>query len=164
LNFASIHKLPLVIIAENNQFAYSTPIERQMPVENIVDRAPAFNVYSDLAFGNDLFNVIQVARKAIAHARSGRGPALVEFKTFRRRGHGEHDDMAYVPKEMHQYWEARDPIRLFTHYLVTRGGLREAELKAIDAQCAATVEEAVQYAESLPEPRPESATERLFAP
>ncbi len=163
LNFASIHKLPLVVIVENNQFAYSTAREKQMPVANVVDRAPCFNVYSEMAFGNDLFEVMRVARRALEHSRSGKGPALVEFKTFRRRGHGEHDDMAYVPKEMREYWEARDPIQLYIDYLVGRGGIRQEELAAMDARCAAMVDEAREWAEAQPMPRPESVTERLFA-
>jgi TPP-dependent pyruvate/acetoin dehydrogenase alpha subunit len=164
LNFASIHKLPLVVVVENNQFAYSTPREKQMPVKNVVDRAPCFNVYSEMAFGNDVFEVIRVATRALEHARSGKGPALVEFKTFRRRGHGEHDDMAYVPKEMREYWEARDPIKLFTDYLLKRGGMREEELQAIDSRAAAVVDEAVEWAEAQPMPRPDSVAQRLFAP
>lgn len=164
LNFASIHKLPLVVVAENNQFAYSTANEREMPVANIADRAPAFNVYSDMAFGNDIFTVIRVAGRAIEHARSGRGPALVEFKTFRQRGHGEHDDASYVPKEMREYWEERDPIRLYTRYLLGKGGFRREELEAVDARCAAMVDEAVEYAQRLPYPKPESVSDRVFAP
>ena len=72
--------------------------------------------------------------------------------------------MAYVPREMKEYWEARDPIRLFTDYLRSRGGIRPEELQAIDTECAAVVEQAVEYAEALPLPKPESATVRLFAP
>jgi TPP-dependent pyruvate/acetoin dehydrogenase alpha subunit len=164
LNLASIHKLPLVVVVENNCFAYSTPIDRQMPVANVADRAPAFNVYSEIAFGNDLFTVIQVASRALRHARSGRGPALIEFKTFRRRGHGEHDDMAYVPREMQAYWEARDPLRLYTEYLLGSGGFSDTELGRVDAECQAIVDEAVSWAEAQPMPRPESVTSRLFAP
>ena len=74
LNFASIHKLPLVVIVENNQFAYSTPIHKQMPVAKVSDRAPAFNMYSDVAFGNDVFGVMRHAKKAIDHARSAKDP------------------------------------------------------------------------------------------
>jgi TPP-dependent pyruvate/acetoin dehydrogenase alpha subunit len=164
LNFASIHKLPLVIIAENNQFAYSTPVEKQMPVAKVSDRAPAFNVPSFLAFGNDVFEVIRTARKALDHARSGGGPVLVEFLTFRVRGHGEHDDAAYVAQETRQYWAARDPLKLYLAYLLGRGGIDRKRLEAIDLECAAVVDEAVRYADSLPFPKPESVTERLFAP
>jgi TPP-dependent pyruvate/acetoin dehydrogenase alpha subunit len=164
LNFASIHKLPLVIICEVNQFAYSTPPELQMPVENVADRAPAFNIYAETAFGNDLFTVIEAARRGIEHARSGRGPALIEFKTFRQRGHGEHDDMGYVPKELREFWEKRDPISMYRRWLVERAGINPGILTRIDQVAERQIDEAVQYAESLPFPKPETVTDRLFAP
>jgi TPP-dependent pyruvate/acetoin dehydrogenase alpha subunit len=164
LNFAAIHKLPLVVIVENNQFAYSTPIEKQMPVAKVSDRAPAFNVYSDVAFGNDLFGVIRTAGKAMEHARSGKGPALVEFLTFRVRGHGEHDDASYVPAECRSYWEARDPLKLYLDYLKGKGGIAPTKIESVDVECAILVDEAVRYAEELPMPRPETVTDRLFAP
>ncbi len=164
LNLASIHKLPLVVIIENNQFAYSTPIHKQMPVKRVSDRGPAFNLYTDVAFGNDVFNVIRQAKKAIDHARSGQGPALLEFLTFRRRGHGEHDDASYVSQEARDYWEARDPIKLYEEYLVGKGGLSRSALEAIETECTVIVDDAVRYADSLPFPKPESATTRLFAP
>ena len=164
LNLASIHKLPLVVIIENNQFAYSTPIHKQMPVKRVSDRGPAFNLYTDVAFGNDVFNVIRHAKKAIDHARSGQGPALLEFLTFRRRGHGEHDDASYVSQEARDYWEARDPIKLYEEYLIGKGGLTQSVLDAIETECTVIVDDAVRYADSLPFPKPESATTRLFAP
>ena len=164
LNLASIHKLPLVVIIENNQFAYSTPIHKQMPVKRVSDRGPAFNLYTDIAFGNDVFNVIRHAKKAIDHARSGQGPALLEFLTFRRRGHGEHDDASYVSQEAREYWEARDPIKLYEEYLLGKGGLTRTALEAIETECTVIVDDAVRYADSLPFPKPESATTRLFAP
>ncbi len=164
LNFASIHKLPLVVIVENNLFAYSTPIEKQMPVERVSDRASAFNLERRLAFGNDVFSVIEHAADAIDHARSGKGPVLLEFLTFRRRGHGEHDDASYVPKETREYWEARDPIELYTAYLMGKGGLSQESLAEVDRECSAIVDEAVSYANGLELPKPETVTDRLFAP
>jgi TPP-dependent pyruvate/acetoin dehydrogenase alpha subunit len=164
LNFASIHKLPLVIICEVNQFAYSTPPELQMPVMNVADRAPAFNIYSETAFGNDLFTVTAAARRGIEHARSGKGPALIEFKTFRQRGHGEHDDMAYVSNELREFWEARDPIAMYRRWMIERAKLKPGMLTRIDEVATRQVEEAVQYAESTPFPKPESVSDRLFAP
>jgi len=149
---------------ENNQFAYSTPIDKQMPVAKVSDRAPAFNVYSDVAFGNDLFAVIRTARKAIEHARSGRGPALVEFLTFRVRGHGEHDDASYVSEEGRRYWEARDPLKLYLDYLRGKGGVDPTKIEAVDVECAVIVDEAVRYADDVPMPKPETVTDRLFAP
>jgi TPP-dependent pyruvate/acetoin dehydrogenase alpha subunit len=104
-----------------------------------------------------------LARTAIEHARSGQGPYLIEFKTFRQRGHGEHDDMGYVSKAQREFWEQRDPLRLLTAYLRGEGGFDEAEVGEIDRECAAVVEEAVEYAEGLEAPRPESVTWRLFA-
>ena len=163
LNFAAIHKLPLVVIVENNCFAYSTPNNLQMPVANVADRAPAFNIPAEIGFGNDIFEVRRLARKAIDHARSGKGPYLIEFKTFRQRGHGEHDDMAYVPAELREFWERRDPVRLFRQYLEGDGQIPVEELEGIDEECRLLIEEAVPYAESLPAPDPSSASQRLFA-
>lgn len=163
LNFAAIHKLPLVVIVENNCFAYSTAPSLQMPVENVADRAPAFNIPAAIGFGNDIFEVRRLAKKAIDHARSGKGPYLVEFKTFRQRGHGEHDDMAYVPADLRAFWERRDPVRLLQDYLETGGRIPAAELTAIDDECRAVVEEAVTYAEAQRTPDPSTVTHRLFA-
>jgi TPP-dependent pyruvate/acetoin dehydrogenase alpha subunit len=164
LNFAAIHKLPLVIICEVNQFAYSTSCDKQMPVENVADRAPAFNIYAETAFGNDLFTVIAAARRGIEHARAGLGPALIEFKTFRQRGHGEHDDCGYVPAELRKFWEERDPLVMYRRWLVERAEVNRGMLARIDEVAARQVEAAVEYAESLPYPKAETVTERLFAP
>jgi TPP-dependent pyruvate/acetoin dehydrogenase alpha subunit len=163
LNFAAIHKLPLVVIVENNCFAYSTPTNLQMPVENVADRASAFNIPAEIGFGNDIFEVRRLARKAIDHARSGKGPYLIEFKTFRQRGHGEHDDMAYVPPDLREFWERRDPIRLLLEYLEGEGDVSANDVAVIDAECKSVIEEAVPYAEALPAPDPSTVTHRLFA-
>lgn len=164
LNFAAIHKLPLVVIVENNCFAYSTPVDKQMPVANVADRAPAFNIPSEIAFGNDIFEVRRVAKRAIDHARAGKGPYLVEFKTFRTHGHGEHDDMGYVDAELRAFWERRDPHRLFREYLCGADGFGEAAVQALDNECTKVIEAAVIWAEAQPEPAPESVTQRIFAP
>jgi TPP-dependent pyruvate/acetoin dehydrogenase alpha subunit len=163
LNFAAIHRLPLVVIVENNCYAYSTPTHLQMPVRNVADRAPAFNIPSAIGFGNDIFEVRKLARRAIDHARSGQGPFLVEFKTFRQRGHGEHDDMGYVSRDLREFWERRDPIRLFVEYLEGPGGFDRPELTRIDAECATVVDEAVAWADAQPMPSPDSVSKRLFA-
>jgi TPP-dependent pyruvate/acetoin dehydrogenase alpha subunit len=164
LNFASIHKLPLVIICEVNQFAYSTPPEKQMPVKNVADRAPAFNVYAEIEYGNDIFKVIAAARRGIEHARNGHGPALIEFKTFRQRGHGEHDDCSYIPKDLRAFWEERDPVVMYRRWLMERAKIDSDELRAIDDEAVERVEAAVAYASSLPYPKPGTVADRLFAP
>ena len=163
LNFAAIHKLPLVVVVENNCYGYSTPTRLQMPVENVADRAPAFNIPGVIGFGNDIFEVRRLVGQAIDRARSGKGPSLVEFKTFRRRGHGEHDDMGYVPRDLREFWERRDPVFLLLDYMRTGGGWKQPEIDAIDAECAALVERAVEEASALPDPKPESVEWRLFA-
>jgi len=163
LNFAAIHKLPLVVVVENNCYAYSTPCARQMPVKNVADRAAAFNIPGAIGFGNDVFDVRRLVGAAIDRARRGDGPSLVELKTFRRRGHGEHDDMAYVPADLRAFWERRDPIRLFREYLLGYGGWERDALDTIDRECAAIVERAAIDAAALPDPDPRLVTWRLFA-
>jgi TPP-dependent pyruvate/acetoin dehydrogenase alpha subunit len=135
-----------------------------MPVKDVADRAPAFNIYAETHFGNDLFTVIEAARRGIEHARSGAGPALIEFKTFRQRGHGEHDDMSYVSPPLRAYWEARDPIKLYQAWLLGRAQIPPAEITQLDERINQEIEAAVRYAEALPLPRPEAVTERLYAP
>ena len=164
VNFAAIHKLPLVIICEVNQFAYSTPPHLQMPVENVADRASAFGIYTETAFGNDLFTVIAAARRGVEHARSGNGPALIEFKTFRRRGHGEHDDMAYVSKELREFWEERDPVTMYRRWLTDRAEIGETDLNRIENDCVRKIDAAAEFAASLPFPKGDTVTDRLFAP
>lgn len=164
INLAAIHRLPLVVICEVNQFAYSTPPNLQMPVKDVADRAAAFNIYAETAFGNDLFTVMAAARRGIEHARSGNGPALIEFKTFRRRGHGEHDDMSYVPDELRAFWERRDPLAMYRRWLLDRAEIDEGEIESIERDAVRRVEAAIEYAEALPLPNPETVTERLFAP
>lgn len=163
LNFAAIHKLPLVIVVENNCYAYSTPQSLQMPVANVADRAPAFNIPASIGFGNDIFEVRRLVGDAIDHARSGKGPYLVEFKTFRRRGHGEHDDMGYVPAALRDFWERRDPIEMLRRYLREGAGWTMESIEQIDAECAAAIERAIEEAQALPDPKPETVSWRLFA-
>ncbi len=163
LNLAALHRLPIVVIAENNQYAYSTPAHVQMPVANISDRAAAFGIPCSVGFGSDVFEVHRLAGEAIAHAREGGGPYLVELKCFRQRGHGEHDDMGYVDEEQRAFWMARDPIRLFRDYLVGAGVLPIERLDQIDSTCAERVDAAVEYAERAPSPKPESVVRGVFA-
>jgi len=163
LNFAAIHRLPLVVVVESNGFAYSTPATSQMPVRNVADRAPAFDIPAEIAFGNDIFEVRRAARRALQHAREGKGPYMVEFKTFRRRGHGEHDDQGYVPADLRAFWERRDPITLFHDYLTGAGVVPAEALDDIDRACHNLVEQAVDEARAFPDPSPDSVTQRLFA-
>jgi TPP-dependent pyruvate/acetoin dehydrogenase alpha subunit len=163
VSIAAIHKLPLVVIVENNCFAYSTPQDKQMPVTDVADRAAAFGIPASVGFGSDVFEVRRLARVAIERARAGDGPSIVELKCFRQRGHGEHDDMNYVDPELRAFWEARDPVTLFVDFLLGDGGFTEVDLSRIDAECDEAVERAVEYAEQVPYPDPEAVERGVFA-
>src|ERR1700752_834725 len=120
LNLAASQKAAFVLILENNQWAYSTPVRRQVPIENLADSAKAYGISSYIVDGNDVVAVYTTAKEAVERARKGDGPILLEVKTFRRMGHAQHDPAEYVPKEMRAYWEARDPILLFERFLTSQ--------------------------------------------
>src|SRR6266478_3326552 len=121
VNMASVFKVPVVFICNNNQYAYSTPLERQMAVENVADRAEAYGMPGEIVDGNDIVAVWDASTRAIARARGGQGPTLIECKTFRMTGHSAHDDAGYVPPELFAFWEERDPINRFERFLKERG-------------------------------------------
>src|SRR5436309_14927331 len=108
LNFASVQKLPIVFVIENNGYAYSTPTFRQFAIANLSDRAVAYGMPGETVEGNDVLAVIEAVERAVEHARSGKGPALVECKTLRVRGHSEADKADYVPRELRDEWLAKD--------------------------------------------------------
>ena len=162
LNFAATQKAPFVLILENNLWAYSTPVKRQVPLENLADRAKAYGISSYIVDGNDAVAVFTTAREAVARARAGEGPILIEAKTFRRLGHAQHDPAEYVPKEMRAYWEARDPILLYEKFLMGE--------KLLDAKSKKDVEEKIdtllaaerEFAENSPMPPPEFAATGVY--
>ena len=110
LNLACVQRAPLVLIVENNKFAYSTPTQKQTANPRFVERARAYGCAGSLVDGNDVLAVYEVTRRAVERARRGEGPTLIEADTMRMRGHAEHDDMKYVPPAMLEQWAGRDPI------------------------------------------------------
>jgi pyruvate dehydrogenase E1 component alpha subunit len=162
MNFAGVHSLPIVFILENNQFAYSTPNELEFAVDP-VERASVYGFPGVKVDGNDVEAVFEASRTAAERARDGRGPTLIECETMRMHGHGAHDDMSYVPKELFEKWSERDPIETYAARLVERDGVPEAELEAIRAEVKADVDECAQRALATPMPDPETATEGVFA-
>ena len=152
LNFAAAQKAPFVLILENNLWAYSTPVRKQVPLENLADRAKAYGIDSYIVDGNDVVAVYSTAREAVERARAGEGPILIEAKSFRRLGHAQHDPAEYVPKEMRAYWEARDPIALYEKFMSSE--------KLLDAQGKKEMEEKIDtllaaerdFAENSPMP------------
>src|SRR6266487_4316328 len=152
LNFASVQKLPIVFVVENNGYAYSTPTYKQFAIENLSDRALAYGMPGETVDGNDVLAVIEAVERAAAHARSGKGPSLVECKTFRVRGHSEADKADYVPKELRAEWLAKDPIVRFEEYLTREHILTAAKKAEVDAKVRETVDDAVRFAEQSPAP------------
>ena len=110
VNFATVQKLPVVFVCNNNQYAYSTPLSGQMACANVADRGPAYNMPAEIVDGNDVLAVHEATGRAVAHARSGKGPYLLECKTFRMTGHSAHDAAHYVPPALFEEWGKLDPI------------------------------------------------------
>ena len=162
LNFAATQKAPFVLVLENNLWAYSTPVKRQVPVENLADRAKAYGVKSFVVDGNDVAAVYTTAKEAVDLARAGDGPILIEAKTFRRLGHAQHDPAEYVPAEMKKYWEERDPIARHEKFLFKEKFLDEKSRKEIEAKISALLEKERDFAENSPMPPAEFAEEGVY--
>jgi TPP-dependent pyruvate/acetoin dehydrogenase alpha subunit len=158
MNIAGIRKLPVVFILENNQWAYSTPNELEFAVDP-VERAAGYGFLGEKVDGNDVEAVFQAAAAACERARQGGGPTLIEAETMRMHGHGAHDDMRYVPKEMFAEWEARDPIRLYEERLAADGVDVESVRESVEKE----VDQATEWALGQPMPEPGRATAGVFA-
>ena len=163
LNFAAVFNAPFVLIAEHNGWAYSTPTSRQMRIKNIVTRAAAYGIPGEIVDGNDVLAVYEATRRAVERARSGGGPSLIEAKTFRMKGHAEHDDAGYVPKEMFEEWKKKDPIDRFERHLISTGLATEEELRRIAAGIDEELNREVDTALHSPFPPPERAFEGVYA-
>ena len=154
LNLAAIWDLPVVFIAENNGYAESTPSTYHCSVENIADRAAAYNMPGVTVDGNDIFAVHEAAGEAIARARVGQGPTLLECKTYRFNGHFEGDAQTYkVPEENEKYRTTLDPIKLFRENVLARNAVAENELQAVDERVQSAIDAAVAFAEDSPFPK-----------
>jgi pyruvate dehydrogenase E1 component alpha subunit len=163
LNLASVMRLPVIFICHNNQYAYSTPLDRQMAIEHVADRAKAYGMPAAIVDGNDVLAVRSAVTEAAGRAREGGGPTLVEGKTMRIRGHAEHDDASYVPPSLLEEWRRRDPIDRFEAYLRGRQVLDDLTASEIDARLSKEIEEAVAFAESGPFPEGTDLTQGVFA-
>jgi pyruvate dehydrogenase E1 component alpha subunit/2-oxoisovalerate dehydrogenase E1 component alpha subunit len=162
LNFAAVQRAPLVVVIENNQWAYSTPVQRQVPVRDLADRAKAYGIESRIVDGTDVVAVYQTAKDAVEQCRAGKGPVVIEAKLMRMRGHAQHDPAEYVPKEMFDYWKARDPIARYERYL-TENKLWDAKKKAqVDARIEKLLDEDQKFAEESPFPPPELAEQGVY--
>lgn len=163
LNWAGVHKLPLVCLVQNNIYAISVPQHLQMAVPNVADRAPMFGIAGAVVDGNDVLASYRVMREAIERARRGEGATLVEAKTYRPVPHSsDDDDRSYRAREEVEAWKQRDPLLRFQTYLRQHGLLDEAEIEAIEARVRQEIDEAQALAEAAPYPPPEAALFPVF--
>jgi pyruvate dehydrogenase E1 component alpha subunit len=162
MNFAGIHRLPIVFLLENNQFAYSTPNELEFAVDP-VERAGVYGFPGVKVDGNDVEAVFEASRVAAERARTGDGPTLIECVTMRMHGHGAHDDMSYVPPDMFEEWGSRDPIDRYAERLSGEHGFDAEELDAIRAEVKDYVDECARKALDSPMPDPSGARDDVFA-
>jgi TPP-dependent pyruvate/acetoin dehydrogenase alpha subunit len=163
MNFAGVRKLPVLFVCENNRYAYSTPLEKQMAIEDVADRAAAYGFTGHTVSGNDLLAVYELAERVTKRMRAGGGPELIECKTYRFHGHSEHDAALYRDKDELLQWESRDPIPLYEFYLEKRGHDIKRIREEVDARTHEVVQAAVEFAEQSPYPKPEEALEDLYA-
>ena len=164
MNLAAVLEVPLVVIAEHNGYAYSTPTSRQMKIRDLAQRAAAYGIPARIVDGNDVLAVYEATRRAVAAARGGAGPQMIEVKTFRMKGHAEHDDAGYVPRELLEAWRARDPIERFERHLTATGLATAAELEAATAEIQRALDVEVDAALAAPMPPPERAAEGVYEP
>src|SRR5215472_3631118 len=162
MNFAGVHKLPVLFVCENNRYAYSTPLEKQMAIEDVADRAQAYGFKGHVVSGNDLLAVLEVTERAVARIRKGEGPALIECKTYRYRGHSEHDAALYRDQEELIEWQSRDPIPRYELFLEKKGHDVKRIREQIDDRTQKVVQQAVDFAEQSPMPKPEDVLEDLL--
>jgi pyruvate dehydrogenase E1 component alpha subunit len=163
MNMAAVLNCPVVFVCNNNQYAYSTPLERQMPVANVADRAYAYGMPGEIVDGNDVVAVWEAVGGAIRRARQGQGSSLIECKTFRMTGHSAHDDASYVPSELFEEWKKKDPIVRLESALLEREVLTADEIREMTDRVRGEIDEAVALAEADPLPAPEDCLKGVYS-
>jgi TPP-dependent pyruvate/acetoin dehydrogenase alpha subunit len=164
INFAAVQRCPLVVIVENNGYAYSTPTAKQTACGSFTDKAAGYGIPGVRADGNDVVATYQVTKEAVDRARAGGGVTLIELVTYRRKGHAEHDNQSYVPPgEIERWARENDPLDRYSRELTGRHGIAQAELERIDAKVAAEIDRATDEAESSPAPEPRDALRGVYA-
>src|SRR5438128_7151103 len=163
LNLAAVQRLPLVVIGEYNHWAYSTPPERQFAVKDLAEKAKGYGIPAVTVDGNDVFAVYEATRFAVERARRGKGVHFIEVKTYRRKGHAEHDDQRYVPKgELEQWSKANDPVDRYVQRLIAADLVAEADMKDIDERVRVEVDQATDACVNEPLPEGETALPGVY--
>jgi pyruvate dehydrogenase E1 component alpha subunit/2-oxoisovalerate dehydrogenase E1 component alpha subunit len=164
INFAAVQRCPLVVIVENNGYAYSTPTRKQTLAARFVDKAVGYGIAGDHADGNDVLAVYDVTRRAVDRARRGEGVTLVELTTYRRKGHAEHDNQSYVPEGEIERWAAEnDPLDRYIARLTGELGFARADVEAVDERVRREVDAATDEAEASPAPEALDALVGVYA-
>ena len=163
MNLAGVHRLPVVFICDNNQYAYSTPNRSEFGVDHLADRAAAYGFEGVVVDGTDVLTVYREAHAAIERARAGGGPTLLECLTLRMEGHAVHDDAFYVPKPLFEEWAKSDPMERFRSWLRQNADLDDDEEDEIAADVKKLLNESLRRAEESPLPDPADLTKGVFA-
>ena len=163
VNMAAIWDLPVIFVCENNLYAASTPFSAAFKVKSIVERAPAYGLRAEQVDGNDVMAVYAAAKRAVAQARAGQGPTLLECLTYRQCGHSRSDPRTYRSKAEEAQWAERDPLKLQAGRLLAAGAASEAALAEIEKEVGAAVDDAVAFAETSPLPEPTDTLKHVFS-
>ena len=163
MNIAAAWKLPLLFVCENNLYAEMTPFKDTVNEADIARRAVGYGIPGVLVDGNDVLAVLAAARTAVARARAGDGPTLLELKTYRTGGHFQGDPCKYRTREEEALWQSRDPLSQFRAVALQRGAFDAAELAALEATLAAEITEAIDFSLASPDPEPASALDHVYA-
>ena len=162
LNFATVQRLPMVVVVENNAYAYSTPTSKQTAAKTLADKAVGVGCEGETIDGNDVLGVYEATRRAVDRARAGGGVTLLEVLTFRVKGHAEHDNQSYVPQEIIDEWRGKDPIERYERALIDEGTATAADFEAIQQRVRREVDTATDEAERSPMPNGSDAVLGLF--
>jgi TPP-dependent pyruvate/acetoin dehydrogenase alpha subunit len=162
MNFAAVRKLPVIFICNNNQYAYSTPTDKQYAVKSLAVRGPAYGMPGESVDGTDVLAVYDAVEHASTRARAGKGPGFLECVTLRMAGHSAHDAAEYVPEKLKLTWAKKDPIMRLEKFLLTKKILTTQQIEEIDRRVRAEIDAAVAEAEARPLPRGEEAVEGVY--
>ncbi|MBC7796914.1 MAG: thiamine pyrophosphate-dependent dehydrogenase E1 component subunit alpha, partial [Pyrinomonadaceae bacterium] len=163
INFAAVQKLPLIVIIENNGYAYSTPTRLQAACENFADKAIGYGISSAIVDGNDVIACYETMRKAVDYCRAGNGAFIIESKTYRRKGHAEHDNQSYVPPGEIEFWEQNDdPISRYERYLLETEIADDGKLSEIATEIETYLQSELEIIENSPAPEPIQAAYNVF--
>ena len=163
INFAAVQRCPLVVVVENNGYAYSTPLSKQTAARQLVDKAIGYGIAGEQADGNDVVATYEVTKRAVDRARAGGGVTLIELMTYRRKGHAEHDNQSYVPPgEIDRWASENDPIDRYVKRLLAEE-FDQSELARLDVRVKEEIDRATDEAEASPMPEPTDALVGIYA-